>query len=338
MNSIETPAMNEASIAEYLLQHPEFFERHAEMLTAVHLSSGHGQRAVSLQERQAEMLRDKIKGLEGRIMEMVRNSSENSAIAHKIHRWSCNLAAVQDVRATAPRHCRRHSKRIRCARKSASACGMWLGLMLGQLFTMGVSEDAKSFATSLTMPFCGPNLGFEPTAWLPNPSEVQSMALLTLREGPNDSQSPAFGLLVLGSPDPLRFDATMGTEFSRALPSRPAPRWGVCARCLRAIDGRLGASMGMPDAVALAPQLQAYLQHVASERRLAPRTVAIYTEGLQQLQAMAAQAGHEVLALQPPQIRRFVAALHAKGRHGRSIALWLSCWRGFFNGRRGRAG
>ena len=69
---------------------------------------------------------------------------------------------------------------------------------------------------------------------------------------------------------------------------------------------------------------------MASERRLAPRTVAIYTEGLQQLQAMAAQAGHEVLALQPPQIRRFVAALHAKGRHGRSIALWLSCWRGFF--------
>ncbi len=86
----------------------------------------------------------------------------------------------------------------------------------------------------------------------------------------------------------------------------------------------------MPDTAALAPQLQAYVQHVASERRLAVRTVAIYTEGLQQLQAMATQAGHDVLALQPPHIRRFVAALHAQGRHGRSIALWLSCWRGFF--------
>lgn len=86
----------------------------------------------------------------------------------------------------------------------------------------------------------------------------------------------------------------------------------------------------MPDTAALAPPLQTYVQHVASERRLAVRTVAIYTEGLQQLQAMAAQAGHEVLALQPPHIRRFVAALHAQGRHGRSIALWLSCWRGFF--------
>ncbi|MEG0414433.1 MAG: DUF484 family protein, partial [Comamonas sp.] len=45
MNSIETHAMNDSSIAEYLLQHPEFFERHAEMLSSVQLSSGHGQRA-----------------------------------------------------------------------------------------------------------------------------------------------------------------------------------------------------------------------------------------------------------------------------------------------------
>ena len=86
----------------------------------------------------------------------------------------------------------------------------------------------------------------------------------------------------------------------------------------------------MDNTAALAPQLQAYLQHVASERRLAARTVAIYSEGLQQLQAMAAQAGQTVLALQAAHIRRFVAALNAKGRHGRSIALWLSCWRGFF--------
>ncbi|MDH0361628.1 tyrosine recombinase XerC [Comamonas aquatica] len=86
----------------------------------------------------------------------------------------------------------------------------------------------------------------------------------------------------------------------------------------------------MADTAALAPQLQAYLQHVASERRLAARTVALYTEGLQQLQALAAEAGPAVLALQPQHIRRFVASLHAKGRHGRSIALWLSCWRGFF--------
>lgn len=212
MNSIETSAMNDASIAEYLLQHPEFFEQHAQVLTRVQLSSGHGQRAVSLQERQAEMLRDKIKGLEGRIMEMVRNSSENSAIAHKIHRWSCALSAVQDVRQLP----RAVADGIQSAFDVPQVgIRVWdvAGPYMGSLFSMGVSDDAKSFATSLTMPFCGPNLGFEPTAWLPNPEQVQSMALLTLREGPNDSQSPAFGLLVLGSPDPQRFDASMGTEF-----------------------------------------------------------------------------------------------------------------------------
>ena len=212
MNSIETSAMNDASIADYLLQHPDFFERHAELLTRVQLSSGHGQRAVSLQERQAEMLREKIKGLELRIMEMVRNSSENSAIAHKIHRWSCGLAAVQDVRQL-PRSIAEGIQKEFDVPQVGIRVWDVAGPYVGQLFTMGVSEDAKAFATSLTMPFCGPNLGFEPTVWLPDPSEVQSMALLTLREGVNDSQAPAFGLLVLGSPDPLRFDATMGTEF-----------------------------------------------------------------------------------------------------------------------------
>ena len=42
---------------------------------------------------------------------------------------------------------------------------------------------------------------------------AQSLALLPLRAGAIDSATPAFGLLVLGSHDPQRFDATMGTDF-----------------------------------------------------------------------------------------------------------------------------
>ena len=36
----------------------------------------------------------------------------------------------------------------------------------GLVATQPVSEDLRLFASSLTMPFCGPNLGFEATAWL----------------------------------------------------------------------------------------------------------------------------------------------------------------------------
>ena len=82
-------------------------------------------------------------------------------------------------------------------------------------FTQGASEDARAFASSLTMPFCGPNLGFEPAGWLAQEaaSPPSRWPCCPLREGAIDSATPAFGLLVLGSPDPQRFDATMGTEF-----------------------------------------------------------------------------------------------------------------------------
>ena len=64
LNTSVTHPITEADIANYLASTPDFFERHAELLAAVHLSSPHSNRAVSLQERQAEMLRDKIKAIE----------------------------------------------------------------------------------------------------------------------------------------------------------------------------------------------------------------------------------------------------------------------------------
>src|SRR5574343_293477 len=66
-------AMNpitEDDIADFLLNTPDFFERHAELLATVQLTSPHGHRAVGLQERQAEMLREKIRVLELRMMDM----------------------------------------------------------------------------------------------------------------------------------------------------------------------------------------------------------------------------------------------------------------------------
>ena len=72
--------ITEGDIANYLANTPGFFERHAELLASVQLTSPHGQRAVSLQQRQMEMLRDKHKGLEQKIMEMIRHGQDNVAI------------------------------------------------------------------------------------------------------------------------------------------------------------------------------------------------------------------------------------------------------------------
>ncbi len=64
MTESNIPPITEDDIANYLANTPDFFERHANVLATVQLTSPHGNRAVSLQERQAEMLREKIKGLE----------------------------------------------------------------------------------------------------------------------------------------------------------------------------------------------------------------------------------------------------------------------------------
>jgi len=208
------PPITEDDIAQFLTNTPGFFERHAEVLASVQITSPHGARAVSLQERQAEMLREKIKGLEQRIMEMVRNSTENAAIANKVHQWTGSLLQVRDP-FDLPLAVVDGVRTLFDVPQAAVRVWEVAAPYIDADFTQGASEDARAFASSLTMPFCGPNLGFEPAAWLANEAgePAQSLALLPLRAGAIDSATPAFGLLVLGSQDPQRFDATMGTEF-----------------------------------------------------------------------------------------------------------------------------
>ena len=91
-----------------------------------------------------------------------------------------------------------------------------------------------------------------------------------------------------------------------------------------------GASAG-------AALVERYLEHVRVEKRLAARTVELYSLDLQKPSDNAAQAGVELTRVQNAHIRRWVAQMHGGGRSGRGIALILSGWRGFYTwlGRQG---
>jgi len=201
--------ITEHDIANYLANTPGFFERHAELLSAIQLTSPHGQRAVSLQERQMEMLRDKIKGMEMKVMEMIRHGQENVAIADRLHRFTraimltANAADLPGVLVEELMHqfmIPQAGIRLWGAAPAFSALP----------FARPVGEDAKSFASSLALPYCGLNSGFEAAQWLEEPATVMSIALIPLRHG---ATTAAFGMLVLGSPDPTRYSSDMGTEF-----------------------------------------------------------------------------------------------------------------------------
>ena len=204
--------ITEDDIANYLANSPDFFERHAQLLASVQLTSPHGNRAVSLQERQAEMLREKIKALEHRIMDMVRHGNENTVIADRIYRWARTLFLVQSGRALPATLVAELQSQFLVPQV---ALKMWDvdQRYAGEPFAQGVSEDAKSFASSLTQPYCGVNSGFEAVTWLDDPATAMSIALVPLRPGAINSPGAAFGMLVLASPDSQRFQSGMGTDF-----------------------------------------------------------------------------------------------------------------------------
>ena len=212
MNPTEHP-ITEDDIANFLANTPDFFERHAELLATVQLSSGHGGRAVSLQERQAGMLREKIKGLEMRVVDMIRHGQDNEVIAAKVQSWTRELLQIvhaRDLPAAVVQGV------ISGFQVPQAAIRVWdvNGIFSGESFATGVSADVKTFATSLEAPYCGLNSGFEVVNWLPEPELAQSVALMPLRA---DTASPVSGLLVLASTDPERFDSEMATDFLQSL-------------------------------------------------------------------------------------------------------------------------
>ena len=207
-----TNPITEDDIANYLANTPDFFERHAELLAAVQLSSPHSSRTVSLQERQAQMLREKIKALELRIMDMIRNGNENVILSDKLLQWARSLFLAADPLALPGQMADQIQERF-----SVPQVGIKVWDVAAQFaqadFAQGVSDDAKLFASSLREPFCGVNTGFEAVGWLPDPQAAISLAILPLRVAPAAGLAPAFGLLILASPDAQRFNSAMGTDF-----------------------------------------------------------------------------------------------------------------------------
>jgi uncharacterized protein YigA (DUF484 family) len=195
-------------VANYLAEHPEFFQEHGAMLAQIQLSSPVSGRAISLQERQMEVMRSKYKALELRLAEFIRTAHDNDTLNQKFNDWSKNLLlARNDVDLP---HILIDGLRsifnvpyatLRLWRVADDYSHTW--------FVKVVSEDVSIFANSLTSPYCGLNNDFEAVSWIEEADDARSVALIPLRLQARET----FGLLVLGSSDPDRFSANMATDF-----------------------------------------------------------------------------------------------------------------------------
>ncbi|WP_179402928.1 DUF484 family protein [Burkholderia guangdongensis] len=239
--------MNDREVADYLLANPEFFAQHAELLATIRLASPHGRAAISLQERQMEMLRDKNKHLERRLSELMRYGHENDSLAAKFNRWTARVIAERDPYAL-PRAIADGLADVFDVPQTALRVWDVAGTYAQADFARQVGEEVRLFANGLVTPYCGANTGFEAAHWLapvaavatssaaeaidgadgahgvngangtntqpaPPSGPATSVALIALRAPQAAADAPTFGLLVLGSPDARRFHDGMATDF-----------------------------------------------------------------------------------------------------------------------------
>lgn len=223
------PALDAGQVAAWLQKHPEFFERHRDLLSGLTLKHPHGGRAISLIERQVAVLRDENRRLEKRLADFLRIGRENDALSMKMQALSHAMLGERDP-------ARLPGILVANLKKGfdvpAVLVRLWADLPMPDTSTGPVSTTLQQWADRLDHPYCGPSTMDEIAGWFPDRgASVASVAVMPLRAG-NDTR--AFGLLVLASDDPDRFQLGMGTvvleqladmagsALSRALPADPA--------------------------------------------------------------------------------------------------------------------
>lgn len=81
-NSAEPPTVNEAAVADWLRQHPDFFQRQTELLLQLSIPHASG-KAISLLERQVAVYRERLDLLQEQAHEFLNNAHENDTLFEK---------------------------------------------------------------------------------------------------------------------------------------------------------------------------------------------------------------------------------------------------------------
>ena len=104
----------------------------------------------------------------------------------------------------------------------------------------------------------------------------------------------------------------------------------LVVRAVNAADACDSADARVVDSRHVSALVDAYLSHLAVERRLSPNTVESYGRDLSQLSAAAAALGAPVESLDRRALEQVVRQMMGEGRSPRSVARAVACFRGFY--------
>jgi uncharacterized protein YigA (DUF484 family) len=214
----------EEGIARYLQDHPGFFLDHPDILAGLPLRHQESGQAVSLIERQVQVLRSKNDALGRQLRDLLAVARENDILGERLHQFAVAMidsAALDEVLTTAPDMLRQQFKldgvRIHLKGESAALHGRPEWVEPGdQRFDALVQKFARAGEPVPTparsqagRPLCGVQYDRDTTHYLfgAQAGEMGSSALVLLDSGDTT------GVLCLGSRDPTRFHPNMGTVY-----------------------------------------------------------------------------------------------------------------------------
>jgi uncharacterized protein YigA (DUF484 family) len=202
MNSPITKQINpidEETIARYLKQNPEFFERQKYLLATIRLSNTLGKGVISLQEKQVGVLQERIQKLEYRITEFVQAEKENELIVQKILLWVEHVFSTND-----------YYLRIQKIPQKLAEIFDIPQVVLKLWDYEGNNTNTAKWINHLQTPYCGVIIrNTIIDRWLKTPEQLASLAVIPLRY----MEEKCFGTLLCASHSKDRFTSDMSVGF-----------------------------------------------------------------------------------------------------------------------------
>ena len=210
---VEYADVAEESIADYLKAHPDFFERNLSLLSGMRLPHRTTGGAISLVERQVDVLRQRNLALETKLRELVDVARSNDRLAGRIHSLALMLmrtrtreeiidALDEQLREgfsvdqaalvlfdSVPRLAQGHSSFVRVVHREDPAVGPF-----------------KSFLQN-SAPRCTRVRDVQREFLFGPGADIHSMALVPI--GPRSE----YGFLAIGSRDPDHFHPAKSSDF-----------------------------------------------------------------------------------------------------------------------------
>jgi uncharacterized protein len=194
--------IGEELIVAYLDSHPEFFERHQDLVARLHIPHGAGG-AVSLVQHQVSVLRTQLDTERRRLAHLIARAREYESLSSRLHGLILQLIAASDL------------QRITAVLRDALRKEFKAEAVTLKLFPVGGDEAEGDPIVTAFREFlgrkhalCGPLDAERNTALFGNHGDaVQSAALIPIRARGGS------GVLAIGSADADRFRPEMGTDF-----------------------------------------------------------------------------------------------------------------------------